>query len=61
MTFILFFMISMMIMITSARALPSPLKHIGIRPALSKDSYAHRSARESGIDVSHRRLIGTYF
>jgi hypothetical protein len=56
MTFILF-MISMMTMISSARALSSPLKHIGIRPVLSKDSYAHRSARESGIDVRHRRLI----
>lgn len=44
-------------LITSIGALSSPSgKHIGIRPELSIDSYAHRSAIESGIEVSYQSI-----
>lgn len=43
---------------TSVGALSSPSeKHIGIRPELSNNSYAHRSAIESGIEVSHQSIM----
>lgn len=54
---LILFIISLLL-ITSVGALSSPSeKHIGIRPELSNNSYAHRSAIESGIEVSHQSIM----